>query len=179
MGILGFKFNFQQRFSDNVNVLRARIAKTTTYNIPFPDGILAIIILSNANEAAHHAWGWEIETEVAKLRLTYKYNHVHDGASITAILKGLAAADSVRNLMCANAARSAMSHVKQLIFDQDLSVEDGTAASPTGYTSNVTTETRRPSRLKTKSGKEKREHSKSCSTRGEEYTAENNLCKYW
>ncbi len=186
-GILGFKFNFQQRFSDNVNVLRARIAKTATHGVTFPDGMLAIIILANANEAAHHAWGREIETEVAKLRLMYKYDHAHDAASIAAILKGLAAADSVRNLMAAptpaelgqaNAARSAISCVEQLIFDDDSSDEEGTAASATGYTSDVTTDTRRPSRLKSKSGKEKRASSKSRSTRGEEYTAENNPCKH-
>ena len=155
---ISFRFNFRQRISDNVAVLRAKAAKLSAYGIILPNPILATIIMAEADAAGQEKWGREIETEVAKLRLKYPFSHVHDDASIADIMAGLAAADSVRNLSAApaptaqgtaNAAQDAHSVVQRLIFDEDSSHE-GTAYSAAGYESDSSAESSRPSRSKSK-----------------------------
>ena len=192
LAAISFNFNFQHRVSDNVAVLRARISRLGSYGITVHDDMLATIILAQVDKAANESWGREIETAVAKLRLRYGYERVHDAQSIADILTELAAADSVRNLAAApapsaaanghaNVATDAMSHVTRLIFDDDTSEEgtEGTAMSAAGYNSDSSDEkSRRPSRSKTKrGGKGNRDRSKSRNAR-DDYTAENNPCKH-
>ena len=85
--------------SDNVVVLRAKVAHLAAYGIAVPESMIATIILAEVDDTAHEPWGRKIKTAVAKIRLKYAYNYAHDAASVVAILKELAGADAVRNMM--------------------------------------------------------------------------------
>ena len=112
---LATKFNFQQRFLDNVAVLRAQIARLPAYGITINEDVVAAIILAEADKAARKLWGREIETAADKIRLRYGYDHAHDAQSVAVILTELAAADGVRNLMRAPSA--AASSVRMTVTD--------------------------------------------------------------
>ena len=128
---LSTRFNFQQRFSDNVAVLCARIACLAAYGITINEDVVPTIILTEADEAAREPWGREIKTAADKIRLKYGYDHAHDTQSVAVILAELAAADGVRNLMRApapliapagHANQAKESHVARLLFDDGLGV---------------------------------------------------------
>ena len=115
--------------------------------------MISTIILAEANDAARELWGREIETAVAKLRRTYTYNHAHDVTSVATILKELAGANAVRNMMeapvpdepthRAAVVDKVIPHVQRLVFDSD--TKDDTAASATmGYRSESSEETACP-----------------------------------
>jgi hypothetical protein len=96
---IAMKFNFRQRFADNVSVLRAKVARLATYSISVPESMITTVILAEANDVACKPWGREIETAVVKLRRTHVYNHVHNATLVAAILQELAGADAVRSMM--------------------------------------------------------------------------------
>jgi len=188
LAVLSIRFNFRQRFSDNVAVLRARIARIAAYGITVHEDMIATTILAEADEAAREDWGREIETAMGKIRLSYGYDYPHDAASVAIILKELAAADAVRDLMAApapttnnnlgqaNAAGDAMSHVRRLIFDDDSTV--GTAAAA-GYESDSSAESDRKSRASRSSNTDKaKQRGRSKSKARAEQTAATNPCKY-
>jgi hypothetical protein len=185
---IAMHFNFRQRVADNVSVLRARMARLATYGITVPESMIATIILAEVDDAAREPWGREIETAVAKIRRTYPYNHAHNAASVAAILKELAAADAVRNMMeapapdeptnRAAAVDDVMSHVQRLVFDSD--TETGTAASATtGYRSESSEENARPARSRSRRKKGDRDRGRSkAREKTERPTAANNPCKH-
>ena len=111
--------------------------------------MIATIILAEANSAACKPWGRTIETAVANVRLVYAYNFEHNTTLFAAILKDLATADGMYNMMVAlalgatmhraDAVNNTMLHVQRLVFDEHTS-NKGTAASTTGYHSNSSKE---------------------------------------
>ena len=186
LAVLSIRFNFRQRFSDNVAVLRARIARIAAYGITVHEDMIANTILAEADEAAREDWGREIETAMGKIRLSYGYDYPHDAASVAVILKELAAADTVHDLMAApapatnnnpgqaNAAGDTLSHVRRLIFDDDSTV--GTAAT-VGYESDSSAESGRKSRAGRSNNKDKARGRSKSKARAEQ-TAASNPCKY-
>ena len=74
------------------------------------DTQVALIILANVEVAASHEYGTEFKTALQTIRRRYNYSHVHDAASIAAILTELAAADAVRQLKDAPAPDKGMAH---------------------------------------------------------------------
>ena len=78
--MLSICFNFWQRFSDNVAVLRARIARVAAYGITVHEDMITTTILAETDESAREDWGREIETALSKLRLSYGYDYPHDTA---------------------------------------------------------------------------------------------------
>ena len=191
---LTFRFNFRQRVADNVNVLRTHINRLAAYGITLNKGVIATIILAEADKAAREPWRREIETAVAKLRLRYLYAHVHDATSVAAILDELAAADSVRDHLAApgpvtlqaqdhhaHAANNAMSHVRRLIYDSSSDEDKGTAASAAGSSSDSSRG--RPSRSSCPKPRDRGERDRGSTrhrskSRSDDFTAENNPCKH-
>ena len=187
LAAIGHRFNFRQRFSDNVAVLRAKNARIAAYGIIVHDDMIANIVLAEADEAAREEWGREIGTAMDKIRLQYGYDHPHDATSLAAMLRELAAADAVRTLLDApapthepvghaNAVDDLSSHVRRLVFDDESTV--GTAAAAGGYTSDSSGESTRKPRSRDKRGGNSRGRARSSSRRRDEQTAANNPCKH-
>ena len=185
--VLSTPFNFRQRISNNVAVLRAKNARIAAYGIIVHDDMIANIVLAEADEAAREEWGREIGTAMDKIRLRYGYDHPHDATSLAAMLRELAAADAVRTLLDApapthepvghaNAVDDLSSHVRRLVFDDESTV--GTAAAAGGYTSDSSGESTRKPRSRDKRGGNSRGRARSSSRRRDEQTAANNPCKY-
>ena len=148
--------------------------------------MIATVILAKANDATCERWGRKIKTNVAKLRHTHMYNHAHDATSVAAILKELAGADAVCNIMegpapdkptnKAAAVNDVMPHMQRLMFDSD--TEDGTAASATtGYRSESSEETALPARSRSREKKGDCGRSRAGDEKKEQ-TAANNPCKH-
>ena len=93
------RFNFRQRFSDNVAVLRTKNARIATYGIIIHEDMIANIVLAEADQAAHKEWGREIGTAMDEIRLLYRYDYSHDATSVTIFLKELAVAEAIRTLL--------------------------------------------------------------------------------
>ena len=82
---ISIKFNLQQKNSDNVYVLHARIARLLSYVISVLKAMIATLILAGANTTARKPWGHRFVTTVAKLRLVYTYDHTHNATLVAAI----------------------------------------------------------------------------------------------
>jgi hypothetical protein len=166
------------------------------YGITIPDGIIATIIMAEADRAANSSGGKQVDRALGEIRLAYPYNYQHATASITNIVRHLTAADNVRNLADApgpnnnspgqaNAVDAAMDHVRRLVFDDVSTTNDDTyrtAAAASSRSGGYTSEDDKSSksykvRGKGKATKEGRKKSKSKS-RPTELTADNNPCKH-
>jgi hypothetical protein len=183
-----FSFNFQRHFSANAVELRTKIAKLLPFGIELQEDIIAAIILAEAETAALKSWGREISTAMDEIRKQYGYNFRHNATSVTRIMKELAMADAVRNFSDAPAPSTEMkgyaeavdqvaSHVRQLCFDDDTS-EEGTAAAADGYSSDSSGETRSSRASKKTKSRGRSSSRRSGKARKNDYTAENNPCKY-
>eukprot|EP00956_Cyclotella_meneghiniana_P028879 scaffold68484_cov41-Cyclotella_meneghiniana.AAC.1 len=96
--IISTRFDFRKKIINNVEALRAKTARLSTYGVNMDDTQIALIILANIEVAATQEYGSEFKTALQTIRPRYNYSHVHTAASIAAIITELAAADAVRQL---------------------------------------------------------------------------------
>jgi len=192
--VLGTEFNLRRHFATNVAALRADINKLVAYGIVIPDGIIATIILAEADRAANSSGGKQVDRALSDIRLRYAYNHRHDTTSINDIVRYLTAADNVRNLADApgpnsnnnpgqaNAVDAAMDHVRRLVFDDESSDDDdtfGTAAAASTRSGYESDRSDRSYASKARGEKKtKKAGRKPTKAPAEEHTAANNPCKY-
>ena len=79
-----------------MELLRARADRMQSYSITVDDAQLTLVLLANIKRAKNKYYGRKFRPSLQNIRRTFPYNHVHDTASITAILQELAVADGVR-----------------------------------------------------------------------------------
>ena len=61
------------------------------------DDLKAVIILANLERAARQLWGTEISVVHRTIKVKYRFDHIHDTASIKEILKVLTGANEARD----------------------------------------------------------------------------------
>ena len=138
------------------------------------DTQIALIILANVEVAASQEYGTEFKTALQTIRRRYNYSHVHDAASITAILTEFAAADAVRQLKdapapdmgMANAVADHYSVLAGLLQGAvyDCTSDEGTAAAATSDSDDTRSTSRSKrgrKREKTTKKSKKKDRSKS------------------
>lgn len=96
--LIHFKFDFRKTITTNMEHLRAAATRVNVYDALHTEAHMALQVLANIEEAVQHGWGREFRTPLHTIRQTYRYNHKHTAASLTAILTLLSAVDAVRNL---------------------------------------------------------------------------------
>ena len=79
-----------------MELLRARTAHMQSYGITTNDAQMTLVLLTNIEHAKNEDYGREFRPYLQNICRTFSYNHVHDVALLTAILKELAVADGVR-----------------------------------------------------------------------------------
>lgn len=134
LAIIQFTFDFRKKVSANMELLRSKAGRLQSYGIKLDDTQLAIVLLANIDVAAGDDWGREFRPALQTIRRRFPYNHVHDTASIAAMLTELAGADGVRKLHDAPAplgtAHAVSDHVSLLSqLLQQQTVESDTDAS--------------------------------------------------
>eukprot|EP00804_Cyclotella_cryptica_P030326 CCRYP_011862-RA/>CCRYP_011862-RA protein AED:0.33 eAED:0.33 QI:0/0/0/1/0.66/0.75/4/0/887 len=135
--VIQFKFDFRKKVSANMELLRAKAGRMTAYGITVDDSQLALVLLANIDIASSHDWGREFCPTLQTIRRRFAYNHAHNAATVTAILKELAGADGVHKLNdapaptgTANAVSNQVSLLTQLLQQQhDASDTDHTEAA--------------------------------------------------
>lgn len=55
--LINFRFNFQKKVDTNVELLRTKLSKTTSYGITLDETIVALIIVHNITYAQNEPWG--------------------------------------------------------------------------------------------------------------------------
>jgi hypothetical protein len=123
--VIQFEFDFRKKVSTNMELLYAKAGRMTAYRITIDDSQLALVLLTNIDVATGHDWGREFRPTLQTIRRKYAYNHVHDAATVAAILKELAGADGVRKIndapsptRTANAVSNQVSLPTQLLQEQ-------------------------------------------------------------
>eukprot|EP00956_Cyclotella_meneghiniana_P026310 scaffold56538_cov51-Cyclotella_meneghiniana.AAC.1 len=96
--IISTRFDFRKKIINNIEALRAKTARLSTYGVNMDDTQIALIILANIEVAATQEYGSEFKTALQTIRRRYNYSHVHNAASIAAIITELSAVDAVRQL---------------------------------------------------------------------------------
>ena len=96
--LIHFKFDFCKTISTNMKHLWAAATCVNVYDALHTEAHMALQVLANIEEAVQHGWGHEFRNPLHTIRQTYRYNHKHTAASLTAILTLLSAVDAVRNL---------------------------------------------------------------------------------
>ena len=134
LAIIQFTFDFRKKVSANMELLRSKAGRLQSYGIKLDDTQLAIVLLANIDVAAGDDWGREFRPALQTICRRFPYNHVHDTASIAAMLTELAGADGVRKLHDAPAplgtAHAVSDHVSLLSqLLQQQTVESDTDAS--------------------------------------------------
>ena len=76
----------------------AQAAHMQSYGIAVGADHLALIILSNLDQAAREEWGRDFRIPLQAIRKKIPYDHVHDDASIANMMGLLAGADAVCKL---------------------------------------------------------------------------------
>ena len=164
--VISTKFDFRKKVINNVEALRAKCARLTSYGVALDDTQLALIILANVELASTQEFGSEFKTTLRSIRRQYAYSHVHDQTSIATILQELAAADSVRQLKdapaptagIANAVYEQYSSLARLLQGQaydSTSDEEGSAAAASDDGSKASRSTYSRGRKKEKKDKKK------------------------
>ena len=96
--IMDFQFDWRETGATTQERLAADIAKAAAFGVTIGHDIKATIILANiATAARFDSGGTEIGDAQRKIRAAYRYNHVHDDASIKFIMKQIATADEQRD----------------------------------------------------------------------------------
>jgi hypothetical protein len=96
--IIQFSFDFCKKVGANMELLRSKASCLHSYGIKIDDTQLAIVLITNIDVAASDDWGCNFRPSLQTIRRQFPYNHVHDTASIAAMLTKLAGADGVRKL---------------------------------------------------------------------------------
>jgi hypothetical protein len=95
---LSFPFDFRKKIATNMEQLRTKVARVTSYGITHDETAVALTLLANIEQAAKHDWGREFRPALQEIRRQFKYNHKHTAASIATMTSELAVADAVRQL---------------------------------------------------------------------------------
>ena len=101
LAVLRYRFNFQRKCSENVELLRTNAGKLAAYGIDVPESHIAIIILANivhATRSDNSSFANDFRHALRSIQRKYNYDHKHDAMSIKFIMTELASADRVRNL---------------------------------------------------------------------------------
>lgn len=96
-------FDFRDTMAINVERLATAATKSAGYGVTMQNDLKAMVILANVEWGSHQSWGNEISVALRAIKEKFKYNHVHDADSITAIMKLLAKADEARDKRLAKA----------------------------------------------------------------------------
>ena len=175
INIISTRFDFRKKIINNVEALRSKTARLSTYGVNMDDTQIALIILANIEVAATQDYGNEFKTALQTIRRRYNYSHVHDATSIAAILTELAAADAVRQLKdapapskgFANAVAEQYSTFAQLLqgaatyIDSDDDEGTAAAASDDDRSASSSKRGRKKDRKKDKKKSSKRDKSRS------------------
>jgi len=97
VNIAGMVFDWRDTVAINVEKFAANASKTQAYGIRIHDDLKAVIILANMEWATRQSWGTEISVAHRTIKAKYRYDHTHNTASITEILKVLTGADEARD----------------------------------------------------------------------------------
>jgi hypothetical protein len=98
VGCLLTEWNFTHKCAVNIEHVRTAAAQLKAYGVTVDNTQLALNIMANVETAAKQPWGQDFVPTLRTLRRRYKYNYVHDDASIEDIATELAQVDSVRNV---------------------------------------------------------------------------------
>lgn len=98
VAVINYRFDFRKKVATNMEVLRAKVNRVTSYGITHDETELALTLLANIDYATHHDWGREFRPAMQEIRKQFSYNHKHDATSVATILTELAAADAIRTL---------------------------------------------------------------------------------
>ena len=93
--IIQFVFDFRKKVNVNMELLRSKVGRLTSYGITIDDTQLALILLANIDTAASNEGGHKFRPTLQTIRRCYAYNRVHDTTSISDMLRELAGADGV------------------------------------------------------------------------------------
>jgi hypothetical protein len=157
-GTINFSFNFQQKIQVNYDALLATAGKLKSVGIIVGPSIRGHILLHQLELAQREEWGRDFRSCMQTLRKSYPYTHVHDDASIAAILHEMAGADAVRNLSeaptaiteHANAVNSLMSTIlrqaEEYATDDDTATEQASAVTSDSESSADKRRSRRKTR---------------------------------
>ena len=110
VAVINHKFDFRKTVATNMEILRAKVNRVTSYGITHDETEITLTLLANIDYATHHDWGRELRPAMQEIRKRYKYNHTHDASSLADILSELAAADAIRTLSDAPEPSSESAH---------------------------------------------------------------------
>ena len=166
---INYTFNFQQKIQTNYDALLATAGKLKAVGIIIPASIRGHILLHQLEQAQREEWGRDFRSCMQNLRKSYPYTHVHDDASIAAILHEVAGADAVRNLSEAPTSLPERAHAVNSLVSSILrsaaeyETDDDTVteqASAVASDSDSSAETRRSRRRTTTKSRNTRSSSK-------------------
>eukprot|EP00956_Cyclotella_meneghiniana_P004235 scaffold5184_cov39-Cyclotella_meneghiniana.AAC.4 len=98
VAVINHKFDFRKTIATNMEILRAKVNRVTSYGITHDETEITLTLLANIDYATHHDWGRELRPAMQEIRKRYKYNHTHNEISLADILSELAAAYAIRTL---------------------------------------------------------------------------------
>ena len=93
-----------------MELLQLNAVQMATYGITIGIPQLVLMLLANIKTATKSEYGHEFRSAMHTICKKYKYNYVHDAASLQTILTELAGADGVRVLKDAPAPSAGMAH---------------------------------------------------------------------
>ena len=97
------EFDFRSPISHSIAQLKMMANKLKPFGLTPGEPELMLIILANIHYAKEQVWGHEFRAAMAAIRKQFNYDHIHDKASWTFIVKELACADELRNMKLAPA----------------------------------------------------------------------------
>jgi hypothetical protein len=108
--MINHTFNFCKKISVNMELLQSNAAQMATYGITIGIPQLVLTLLANIKTATKSEYGHEFRSAMHTICKKYKYNYVHDAASLQTILTELAGANGVRVLKDAPAPSTGTAH---------------------------------------------------------------------
>ncbi len=108
--VINHTFNFCKKISVNMELLQSNAARMATYGITIGVQQLVLTLLANIKTAMKSVYSHKFRLAMHAICKKYMYNHVHDAASLQAIVTELAGADGVRVLKDAPAPSAGTAH---------------------------------------------------------------------
>ena len=154
LSLVNYNFDFTKTVAQNMEQLRAKAQKIQAYGVTFDETHQFVTLMANLNIAAKEDWGRELRSAVSHIRQTYKYSHVHDATSMTAVLAELAKADAIRNLQdaptslsgAANAVQDSVSLLTQMMQEAHDYEEEANAVHSDSESSAETKSRKKPAK---------------------------------
>jgi hypothetical protein len=154
-------FDFRKKVATNVEILKSKAAQVQAYGINIDTAMMVLIIFANVEHTQQHKWGREFRPAMQTIRAAYPYTNKHNDASLDAILKHLAAADSVRalreapktNTEAANAVSNEYTLLQQMMQEAQAQANDYEENAFAAAQSDSDSSTERSSHRKKKSSR--------------------------